>query len=46
MILHAKETLVLKQNEYWFITVLQSTLQTGIENINGWLRNVKHLPEY
>ena len=28
----------------WIVifTVLQSTLPTGIENINSWLRNVKH----
>ena len=38
MILCVKKTLVLKQYEYWFFTVLQSTLQTVIENINGWLR--------
>ena len=29
---------------YWFSTILQSTLQTGIENINGLLRNAKDWP--
>ena len=42
MTLHAKEKLVSKQYEYLFFTVLQSTLQTGTEDINGRLRNVKH----
>ena len=36
-----QKTLVLKQYDYWFSTLLQSTLQTGIENINGLLRNAK-----
>ena len=30
MILRVKKTLVLKQYEYWFFTVLQSMLQKGI----------------
>ena len=36
-----QKTLVLKQCGYWFSTILQSRLQTGIENINGLLRNAK-----
>ena len=35
-----------RSNVYLFFKVLQSTLQTGIQNINGWLQNVKHWPGY
>ena len=41
MIQPVKKTLVLKQYEHQFSTVLQSSLQTGIKNINGRLRNAK-----
>ena len=44
MILCVKKMLVLKQYEYWLLTVLQFTLQTGIKNSNGWLWNAKEWP--
>ena len=36
-----QKMLVWKQYDYWFSTILQSTLQTWIENSNGLLRNAK-----
>ena len=37
MILRVKKTLISKQYYYLFFTVLQSTLQIKVENINSWL---------
>ena len=46
MIQSVMKKLVLKQSECCFFTVVQSTLKTGVENINGWLRNAKDLEVY